>query len=666
MLLREIKRILMSSSISPPRLPRRAKNQQVYACDRCNASFRRQDHLHRHYRAHTKQRPFACPVCSKGFARRDLMVRHKKNHSGSPNIRRESLDSSANVKYRVAQACRRCASSKLKCTDQKPCQRCQNKNIPCETTAVPDPFVEHGPSGDNSNAPSSSPGGQQNSTTSESTIAGIQPFCNSFSLLPFGGEDCSFSTGDTLDLSDMDFSFLNSISTFTDMDSPCVVPPPNETMSPIMPMRSQVYKLSSVVQGWMPLSTENSHMEQAHLSINGEVPGFTPQTDTTSILVQPFPHFVRDRVLNMVFIAYSDRNPRIVESFPSSEVLFKLANRYITRKKVRHINDLIHIPTFDWNSSRPELIAAMIAMGAVDSPSVTLRKFGFALQLTVRRATMQRYEEDHTTMRALDMAQAFLLQQYMGIFSGISRKIGLAESCFMIVPTIISQARRLLLLDAEPYFDAALESDCVERLDSIWRRWCEQESMRRLIYHSFVLDCHTSITRNTNPTLSYASMDIPLPCPKQLWHAETAAIWKDGVLKLSSPAPPPSLKELIQDPQLLGTCKDRVDTPFMQSVYLSGMWSMVREYRQLSSIAAGSSTWNTLVLSSRHAELQSVMKLFPLNSCSSGPLTPEIAFLYNLVSMHLHVSFNDLQPSSVGESFREEFKTAVYAESWMQ
>jgi hypothetical protein len=34
--------------------------------------------------------------------------------------------------------------------------------------------------------------------------------------------------------------------------------------------------------------------------------------------------------------------------------------------------------------------------------------------------------------------------------------------------------------------------------------------------------------------------------------------------------------------------------------------------------------------------------------------------------MHLHVSFNDLQPSSVGESFREEFKTAVYAESWMQ
>lgn len=392
--LRDINRILMSSFIPPPRLPRKAKNQEVHACDRCNASFRRQDHLDRHYRAHTKQRPFACPVCSKGFARRDLMVRHKANHSRSTNIRRGSEDSSSNVKYRVAQACRRCASSKLKCTDQKPCQRCQKKNLPCEPADVPDPLVEHGASGDNSNAPCYSSRGQQDSAASESTITGIQPLWNSLSLLPFGGEDCSFGTGDALDLGDMDFSFLNSISTFTNMDNPCVpVVPPNEPMSPIMPMRSQVYKLSSVVQGWMPLFTENSHMEQAHLSINGEVPGFTPQADTTSILTQPFPHFVRDRILNMVFNAYSDRNPRIVESFPSSEVLSKLTNRYITRKMVRQINDLIHIPTFDWNIRRPELIAAMIAMGAVDSPSVTLRKFGFALQLTVRRATMQRVGE---------------------------------------------------------------------------------------------------------------------------------------------------------------------------------------------------------------------------------------------------------------------------------
>jgi hypothetical protein len=279
------------------------------------------------------------------------------------------------------------------------------------------------------------------------------------------------------------------------------------------------------------------------------------------------------------------------------------------------------------------------------------------------------YEEDHATMRALDMAQAFLLQQYMGIFSGIPRKIGLAESCFMIVPTIILQARRLLLLDPEPYFATVLETDCPEKLDSVWRRWCEQESMRRLIYHSFVLDSQTSITRNTNPTLSYASMETPLPAPEQIWHAETAVAWKDEVLKLSAPTPPPSLKELIQDPRLLGTCKDRVEIPFMQSIYLSGMWSIVREYRQLSSIATGSSTWNTSHLTSRHAELQSVMQQFPLNSCgaaATGPLTPEIALLFNLVSMHLHVSFNELQPPSVEDSLQEELKTAVYAESWIQ
>jgi hypothetical protein len=132
-------------------------------------------------------------------------------------------------------------------------------------------------------------------------------------------------------------------------------------------------------------------MEQAHLSMSGgELAGFTSQADTPSIPAQPFTHVVRDRILNIIFVAYSDRNPRIVESFPSSEILSKLASRYITWKKVRGINDFIHIPTLDWNSCRPELITAMIAMGAVNSPSVTVRKFGFALQLTVRRATMQR------------------------------------------------------------------------------------------------------------------------------------------------------------------------------------------------------------------------------------------------------------------------------------
>jgi hypothetical protein len=268
------------------------------------------------------------------------------------------------------------------------------KKLPCELGDAPYRLVDIGPSIENSkaaqeNGPSTSSGTEHDLAISERPITNIQALWDSLSFLPFDGEVCSFGTGDTLGLDDMDFSFLNSISPIRNMDNPCVAPLPNETMSPIMPIRSQVYKLSSVVQGWTPLSTENSHMEQAHLSMSGELAGFALQVDTASIPTQPFPHIVRDRILNMIFVAYSDRNPRIVEAFPSSEILSKLTNRYIT-SKVREINDFIHIPTLDWNSRRPELIAAMIAMGAVNSPSITARKFGFALQLTVRRATMQR------------------------------------------------------------------------------------------------------------------------------------------------------------------------------------------------------------------------------------------------------------------------------------
>jgi hypothetical protein len=54
------------------------------------------------------------------------------------------------------------------------------------------------------------------------------------------------------------------------------------------------------------------------------------------------------------------------------------------------ISDLVHLPTFEWKNTRPELLAAVIALSAVDGPSPAVRKFGFALQATVRRATIQR------------------------------------------------------------------------------------------------------------------------------------------------------------------------------------------------------------------------------------------------------------------------------------
>ncbi|KAF5844137.1 hypothetical protein GGP41_001050 [Bipolaris sorokiniana] len=46
-------------------------------CKFCRRSFNRTEHLQRHERIHTKEKPFTC-ACGKAFTRRDLLLRHKR------------------------------------------------------------------------------------------------------------------------------------------------------------------------------------------------------------------------------------------------------------------------------------------------------------------------------------------------------------------------------------------------------------------------------------------------------------------------------------------------------------------------------------------------------------------------------------------------------------
>ena len=48
------------------------------------------------------------------------------------------------------------------------------------------------------------------------------------------------------------------------------------------------------------------------------------------------------------------------------------------------VSDYIHFPTFKLNEQEPEWIAGAAAAGAVLTPIPTLRKFGYALQESVR------------------------------------------------------------------------------------------------------------------------------------------------------------------------------------------------------------------------------------------------------------------------------------------
>ena len=62
---------------------------------------------------------------------RDLLKRHAAGHAHDRDLKRKRSSSVAK-QSRVSQACKTCASSKLKCDEEKPCKRCRERNLQCD------------------------------------------------------------------------------------------------------------------------------------------------------------------------------------------------------------------------------------------------------------------------------------------------------------------------------------------------------------------------------------------------------------------------------------------------------------------------------------------------------------------------------------------------------
>jgi hypothetical protein len=108
------------------------QNNNPYACRDCGRSYSRPEHLVRHVQTHTLGRRFACDICKKSFARKDLLRRHVTNHENDSPKKRQRLVSTPNSS-RVTQACRPCATARVKCDEAKPCRRCVSRNLTCSS-----------------------------------------------------------------------------------------------------------------------------------------------------------------------------------------------------------------------------------------------------------------------------------------------------------------------------------------------------------------------------------------------------------------------------------------------------------------------------------------------------------------------------------------------------
>lgn len=285
---------------------------------------------------------------------------------------------------------------------------------------------------------------------------------------------------------------------------------PRTLESDSAPVRAEAFKQST--WRYMPRrDKDHGGMEETNLAFpdsgkDGNRRAHLPQRRA---LNERLGRVSRDRVMALVLGTCSPENvKRIASAFPSVELLDGLIQFFLTTPAL-DVQSWFHLPTLSLAKLSPELLACIISAGAASTPDIPLRKLGFALQEAARIGQSKSFEEDNSAIRDLQHVSTFLLQLIIGMWSGVSRKMEIAESFLQPLVTMIRRGgrlRRSTWKDIAPSVE-----DEGSALEAKWQEWVHQESYLRLIYRVFELDRQSSMALLKPPLMSYSEMHVPLP-----------------------------------------------------------------------------------------------------------------------------------------------------------
>jgi hypothetical protein len=219
----------------------------------------------------------------------------------------------------------------------------------------------------------------------------------------------------------------------------------------------------------------------------------------------------RDRLMALVLGTCSSENvKRIASAFPSVELLDGLIQYFLTSPAL-DVQSWFHLPTISLSNLSPELLACIVSAGAAWTPDVPLRKLGFALHEAARIGQAKSFEEDNSAIRDLQHVRTLLLQLVIGMWSGVSRKMEIAESFLQALITMIRRGARFRRSTWREDMPSAEDQRLI--LEGKWLEWVHQESYLRLVYRVFELDRQSSMALLKPPLISYSEMQLPLPSP---------------------------------------------------------------------------------------------------------------------------------------------------------
>lgn len=364
---------------------------------------------------------------------------------------------------------------------------------------------------------------------------------------------------------------------------------------------------------------------------------------------RPYPFFAlgmdaRDRLLRLVTSIAASR--LAIPSFPSLELLADLLNVFVLQER-ESIGSYIHWPSLDATELRTELLLAILAKGATYVALEPVWKLGLACQEVVRLSTGETFERDNSTTRQLAPLQAYMLYLDIGLWSGFRRKTEIATSFLHPAVTMLSWSSALTRVRYQD-IEALFKDDALAN-ESKWRKWIEQEALKRLVLHIFIHDSQASLAHARDPILSPARMQLPLPMSVELWQAKDAETWRSYHLFAERPAESsmPSVVALVADVQIIQKYRQSIDQKLCTLLACHLIAYDVLQFRQQATVLTSGpgdprrDRW-LAHMSRQKVIYDDLMALHSYCETQKHPL-PEAIFLLHYLMMLLHASIDNIQ-----------------------
>ncbi|KAI0593162.1 hypothetical protein F4775DRAFT_579213 [Biscogniauxia sp. FL1348] len=429
------------------------------------------------------------------------------------------------------------------------------------------------------------------------------------------------------------------------------------SISPVLDQyNSRVVKdaLTMTVGRWVPPARNLQADEQKALLATQGANITTTETLScrdSQFMPDGFPQAARDRLLIMIVNACdSEDASQIAANFPSCSTLCRLARSFLDWHASQDAT-WIHIPTFSVSEVRIELLAAIIAGGALRSPSRAVQKFGLALHellgLQLRKASRM----SNILTRDLQYLQAFTLRIQIALLSGDKRKIEIAGGHSGILANMLRAGGRYRRFTYAPV--SPQPGDGNVSLEARWKDWIEQESFIRLVYQVHII-CGS----------------------RSLWFAKSAASWQEMFQSqvVDESVHHISILDCLADLSHLGRLPCYYDTNLARISVLYGIITIVRNYREGHTITEASgpngllSRESVLMDDSQHRWLlrvfESVKQIFKVYH-PSAKLPPAVLLIIELLQIHFYASIEQMELLAGKEGFEEAKMAYSSLQRWV-